>query len=129
MRGEALAAARTISDKLYRTRALVALAPHMAPEEQGQVWDEALVTTHSITDEYHYAQAFRAFVPYLAQTPEHDHLLIPTLSRLARQGRPALLSDIVALTPWIIAYTERTSQPTALKELVRAITETAYCWP
>ena len=67
---------------------------------------------------------------------ENDYVLrsvrfsiISTLSRLARRGRPALLDDLAALTPWIVAYTERSSQPTVLKELVRAIAETAHCWP
>ncbi len=62
-------------------------------------------------------------------TAAHDYHVIPLIARAARQGRPALLKTVSALTPWLATIAERTHTPDLLTTCSQAIIETARCWP
>ncbi|MCX7790652.1 MAG: ATP-binding protein [Chloroflexaceae bacterium] len=126
--GEALAAARAIRDEDNRATALGALAPRLPPADQVQVLGEALAAARAAEGEDNRAAALGALAPHLAEAcSEATDRFAEMLRCLARRGRPALLDDLTALAPWIVALAERHGQP-AVAALARAIVETGRCW-
>ncbi|MDW8148638.1 MAG: AAA family ATPase [Roseiflexaceae bacterium] len=120
----ALQAAAAIAEERHRAAALVALAPHLPPA----LLDQALQAADALAKEWHRAAALGALAPRLAEAcGDAAGLFAETLRRLARHGRPALLRDLTALAPWIVALGERSGQP-AVAALAQAIVETGQCW-
>ncbi|MCS6882823.1 MAG: hypothetical protein RMK84_09790 [Oscillochloridaceae bacterium] len=66
----------------------------------------------------------RASPQHLAKPPNR---FAETPRRLARRGRPALLRDLTAPAPRIVALGERRGQP-AVAALAPAIVKTGRCW-
>ncbi|MCS6881947.1 MAG: hypothetical protein NZU74_11490 [Chloroflexaceae bacterium] len=126
--GEALAAARAIQDEGRRAGALSALAPRLPPADRVQVLGEALAAARAAEGEDNRAAELGALAPHLAEAcSEATDRFAEMLRCLARRGRPALLDDLTALAPWIVALAERHGQP-AVAALARAIVETGRCW-
>ncbi|WP_322489070.1 hypothetical protein [Chloroflexus sp.] len=90
----------------------------------------ALVAATAISDEERRAAVLAALAPQLASAHgANPALFAKTLPDLARRGRPALLGDLAALAPWIVALAEQLQQPELPAALAQHIVETARCWP
>ncbi|MGQ9483320.1 MAG: hypothetical protein ACUVSL_18385, partial [Chloroflexus sp.] len=72
--------------------------------------------------------ALAALAPFIASSPALDGEFAPSLRILAQRGRPALLRDVRALQPWLVALADR-HDPTLLSMLAEAIVDTGRCWP
>jgi len=101
-----------------------ALTPYLPPDLLPQVLAAA-----AIEDADARAAALTARAPCLAATPVSGDELFPALRTLTRRGRPALLADLAALAPWLVALAERYRQPETLAELARAVVEMGRWWP
>ncbi|MFV9506870.1 MAG: AAA family ATPase [Oscillochloridaceae bacterium umkhey_bin13] len=123
--GKAFAAVRTITNEYERADALNAFVPHLPPA----LLSEALAAARAITVENAHIRVMVALATRFAVTLAIDDAFFPTLRVLAQRGRPELLSDLTALTPWIIALAERHQQPEVPAALAQAIVETRRCWP
>jgi uncharacterized protein YeeX (DUF496 family) len=126
---KALQSARSISNEWRRAEALSALALYLPPDQQADVLTEALQAAQAISFDASRAQALNALAPMLDIEPSLNQQFLSTLRICAGRGRPRALSDLAALTPWIIAIAERAQQPNAINEFADAIIETARCWP
>jgi hypothetical protein len=119
---EALAAARFIQNEEDRAEILHSLAPHLPEEQQGAVRAEALAAARFIQNEEARAEILHSLASHLASAPG---LFYETLPILAARGRPALLSDLTALTPWL----EALATPEELAAIVQSIVDVSRCWP
>jgi hypothetical protein len=52
-------------------------------------------------------------------------LFCETIPILAARGRPAFLSDLAALTPWL----EALAAPDELADIAQSIVDVSRCWP
>jgi hypothetical protein len=86
---------------------------------------EALEAARAIADEQHRAAALGALASHLATMPEQRRLWWETLPMLAARGRPDLLSDLAALTPWL----EALATPEDLADIAQSIVDVSRCWP
>ena len=100
MLGEALEAARAIGDEGYRSNALAALAPRLAPTERDQALREARTAARAIVKE-----------------GEHYRYMFETLAKRA----PFRSAALVALAPRLAAPTERDQALCEALTAVRAI--------
>lgn len=87
-------------------------------------WEQALAAARASAVEQHRADALAALAPQLATVLQQRQLWQATLRELAQRGRPALLSDLRALNPWLAALT-----PAERTAIAQAIVEVARCWP
>jgi hypothetical protein len=117
----ALESAHAITDEDSRAEALGALALHLSPK----LFTEILNSARSITLERRRAETLSSLAPHLAIHHSNDTHWHPTIRILAARGRPALLRDLAALTPWLAAL----ASPEDLKEIAIAIRDVAHCWP
>lgn len=93
-------------------------------------WPRAIEAARAITAAGDRARALAALAPQLASAHGNNPALFATTLRdLARRGRPALLGDLAALAPWIVALAGQLRQPELPATLAQHIVETARCWP
>jgi hypothetical protein len=119
---EALTAARSIPIETFRSQALAELAPQLS---EGLLV-EALTAARSIGNEGDRSKLLAALAPGLAALPRA--ILSPLWDDLlSSRTRPALLSDLTALAPVLVALSA--TSPTELLEITRAITDVARWWP
>ncbi len=112
-----------------RTMILAELAPYLPQEEQPGVLIESLRAAILIQDEIRRPHVLTALAPMLSKPCSDSTLFILTLYFLAQRGRPALLSDLTALAPWIIALAEHYGQPAVPAALAEAVVDVERCWP
>lgn len=125
----AIEVARAITAEGDRAAALAALAPHLPPDRAAAL-TAALAAATAITFDPVRARALAALAPQLASAHGNNPALFATTLRdLARRGRPALLGDLAALAPWIVALAGQLRQPELPATLAQHIVETARCWP
>ena len=117
----ALETARSIQEEWRRDLALGALAPHLSPE----LLAAALETARSIQYKWSRADALGALAPNLSIHRSSRAHWCPTVRTLAARGRPAFLSDLTALTPWLATL----ATPEELQDVAIAIRDVARCWP
>jgi hypothetical protein len=127
VRYEALTTARAITDSMDRFVALEAITPQLLPTDQDIVWAETLLAacTIGMGGSAVRTEALESIAPHLHTVPQHQQLWWETLPMLAVHGRPALLDDLAALTPWL----EALATPDDLAAIAQSIIDVSRCWP
>jgi hypothetical protein len=118
-----LESAYAIPDEERRVRALSNLAPYLPTELATSALDNArmLETERSRLSALSRLDAHLA-THHSSHGRTHWHTTIRTL---AARGRPAFLSDLTALMPWLAAL----ATPEELTDIAIAIRDVTRCWP
>ncbi|OAN45148.1 hypothetical protein A6A03_15645 [Chloroflexus islandicus] len=123
---DAFTATQDITEEVPRSFALTTLIPYLPKV----LLAAALASACAINLEGIRTAVLAALAPQLASAHgDNAALFAKTLRDLARRGRPALLGDLAALAPWIVALAEQLQQPKLPAALAQHIVETARCWP